>query len=189
MLGAAHGCSSCMLGAAHGCSSCMLGATIIRRPHATWHAPPMSPPTTWLPLYNLKTQLIGVNQEKHVALFTCSCESGMCFESEWMVCICVLSCFRLCLWVCVCVYEAGSPWTMHVCLKLAQVLQLAASLFVLHFVSWTCRYGGWTAALAVGTWLCSWHLSCVCQMSITATIAGMIGLKWSGLELGIACWC
>ena len=52
---AAHGCSSCMLGAAHGCSSCMLGATIIRRPHATGHAPPMSPPTTWLTLYSLKT--------------------------------------------------------------------------------------------------------------------------------------
>ena len=33
---------SCMLGAAHGCSSCMLGGTIIGRPHATWHAPPMS---------------------------------------------------------------------------------------------------------------------------------------------------
>ena len=68
MLGAAHGCSSCMLGAAHGCSSCMLGATIIRRPHATWHAPPMSPPTTWLTLYSLKTQLTGGNQEEHVAL-------------------------------------------------------------------------------------------------------------------------
>ena len=79
---AVRGCSSCMLGAAHGCSAGMLGATIIRRPHATWHAPPMSPPTTWLPLYSLKTQLTGGNQEKHVALFTCSCEGGMCFESE-----------------------------------------------------------------------------------------------------------
>ena len=108
MLGTAHGSSSCMLGAAHGCSSCMLGATIIRRPHATWHAPPMSPPTTWLPLYNLKTQLIGVNQEKHVALFTCSCESGMCFESEWMVCICFLKCFKLCFWMFSYVYAAVS---------------------------------------------------------------------------------
>ena len=41
---------------------------------------------------------------KNMLHFTCNCEGGMCFESEWMVCICVLSCFRLCLWVCVCVW-------------------------------------------------------------------------------------
>ena len=28
-----------------------VAATIIRRPHATWHAPPMSPSTTELPVY------------------------------------------------------------------------------------------------------------------------------------------
>ena len=45
----------------------MLGATIIRRPRATWHTPPMYTPTTWLTLYNSKTQLTGGNQGEHVA--------------------------------------------------------------------------------------------------------------------------
>jgi hypothetical protein len=35
----------------------MLGATIIWRPHATWHTPPMSPPTSY--------HYIGKKQRKH----------------------------------------------------------------------------------------------------------------------------
>ena len=31
-------------------------------------------------------------------------------------------------------WDINSHWTMHICLKLVQVLQIAASLFVLHFV-------------------------------------------------------
>ena len=73
-------------------------------------------------------------------------------------------------------------------LKLAQVLQLAASLFVLHFVSWTCRSdGSGTAALAVRIGLSSYQVV-ESQMSgaTNARGCGKTGLRRrSGLELGL----
>jgi len=110
----------------------MLGATIFRRPHATWHAPPMYPPTTWLTLYSLKTQLTGWNQEKHAALHMQLW--GWHVLWEWVNGLHVF--FELFQIMFVSVYVWSWFTLNYACmyLKLAQVLQLAASLFVLHFV-------------------------------------------------------
>ena len=176
----------------HGCSSCMLGATIIRRPHATWHAPPMSPPTTWLPLFDLKTQLTGGNQEKHVALHMQLW--GWHVLWEWVNGLHLF--FELFQIMFVSVYVWSWFTLNYACmyLKLAQVLQLAASLFVLHFVldmpmrccpcckEWIeTKFTGPDDEYRCGIWDCV-------ILRIDWAILRQLEMKWAR-TIRIACWC